>query len=156
MIDIGSAIKSQYPEAVPGIDYSFDEDGGVMELVNWNEDLLGPRPDSMEHLEEMAEDWIINAAKIAKKQEIARSAVEEIASEYTEGIEGRDELQYELTKAILAIGQALGIAEITQNQRLVAVVQNGQKARGKQAKIEAADTLEEIEEVEWFQEGEET
>jgi hypothetical protein len=149
MIDLGTAIKTQYPEAFPGIDYSFDEHGGVMELVNWNEDMLGPRPESLEALEEMAEDWIIDAAKVQKKQEIAREAVVEIASEYTEGIEGRDELQYELTKAILAIGQALGIAEITNNQRLVAVVENGSKARGKQKKIEEAETLEEIEEVTW-------
>jgi ATP:corrinoid adenosyltransferase len=149
MVDIGSAIKAKFPEAVPGTDYSFDEDGGAVELMNWNEDMLGSRPESMEALEEIAEDWMVDAAKISKKQEIARKAVEEIASEYTVGVEGRDELQFELTKGMLAIGQALGITEITENDRLQAVVHSGSKARAKQEIIENADTIEEVEDVTW-------
>lgn len=148
--DLGSAIVAQFPYAVPGVDFLFDdEDGdGDLELVLWNEDILGPTP-TMEQLIAAAQDWALEASKLAKKQEIARAAVSSMASEYTKGVEGRDELQFELTKGMLAIAQALGIQQITDNPKLNTVVDSGSKARLKQARIEEAQSIEEVEAVEW-------
>lgn len=155
MIDVGTAITAEFPEAVPGEDFAFDEIIGEdylpvgMEITIWNEDKLGPKPESMDALELMAEDWKVGAAKLAKKQEIAEAAIEEMAQEYTQGIEGRDELQFELTKGMLAIGQALGITEITENPKLLAVVYSGSKARAKQEIIENANSVQAVEAVTW-------
>jgi hypothetical protein len=148
MKDLGARlIKIHGATITPGVDFAFDQD--TEEITAWKESKLGPPPADLDELDSNTAEAELEIVKIEKKQEIAQAAIDEMAAVYTEGIEGRDELQYELTKAIIAIGQALGITEITNNVKLQEVVRCGTKARQKQIAIEAADTVAQVESVEW-------
>jgi len=72
MVDIGTVIKMQHPEAIPGVDFSFDdEDGdGNLEIILWNETLLGPRPASYEALQAWADGQAVPVAKQRKQKEL--------------------------------------------------------------------------------------
>ena len=150
-MDMGTAIVRQYPDAVPAVDFLFTDEteDGTLKVKHWNEEKLGPAPESVQALQAWADTQELEHVKEIKKREIADAAIDDMSSAYTKGIDGKDELQFELTKAVMAIGQALGIESITGNGKLKAVVLAGDKARGKQVDIEAAETVEEVQEIEW-------
>lgn len=149
MADVGARLLTEYPELDIGVDFRFKDDTG--EILDWNESILGPRPESnnISEVEAQTEHLEVEVLKNEKKQEIAAAAIEEIGGVYTPGIDGKDELQYELTKAILAIGQALGITSISENVKLQEVVRCGDKATQKQVLIDGATTTEEVESIGW-------
>lgn len=152
MTDVGTTIKSIYPDAVVGEDYLFTDDihpDGRLDIKKWNESKLGPRPASMEELQAWADSQALEVAKLFKKSEIAAKAVEEMADVYTKGVDGKEELLFELTKAVYSIGQALGIPSITDNVRLSEVVRCGNKGRAKQTEIENAVSVEAVEDIQW-------
>lgn len=150
MIDVGTALSFTYPQAVPGVDFAFEDANGdgVLEITAWNENVLGPQMD-IDSLIEWATSVELDYCKSKKRAEITGKAIEEISAVYTAGIDGKDEFDFEVAKALVAIGQALGIQEITQNQKLNEVVRCGNKARNKQQEIEGASTVSEVEEVSW-------
>lgn len=155
MASVGERLLREHPELEIGEDFLYRDDTG--EILQWNEDILGPRPESnnIAEVEEATSELSIEVEKDKKKAEIAQAAIEEMSVAYTSGVEGRDELQFEITRAVLGIATALlamgvsEMSEITESEKLKAVVKSGGKAREKQVVIENAESIEEIEEVVW-------
>jgi hypothetical protein len=142
--NLGIVTAFLYPEAHPTTDYEIRDDAGESgpHIARWDEKKLGPRP-----TEQQLADAEVPALKARKRREIAMAASRAYRDAFSADGEYL-ELEKDLILILFLTGRtnqlnAAQRAAAQQAQEAVA------KRRQKFSEIAAAETVEEIEAVEW-------